>query len=177
MAISGKIFRERKPPLTVHHSPQKVIDVKSASIPLHIFACSFVYYLLQRSRLDINLSDSFFTEVDDSLLLEPSPFVQISHEKSRPSTEPKNRLLEYLKITIYLKKTKEHKTIAASLAKTLATKLHSLTQENLEFKSQFYRENEIYKIEFKGYLKTYILGELIDYSLDSSVPHSQCESK
>lgn len=177
MTISGKIFRDRKPPFTVEHNPQKVIDVKSASIPLHIFACSFVYYLLQRSHLDINLSDSFFLEVDDSLLLEPNPFVHISHKKSRPSTEPKNRLLEYLKITIYLKKTKEHKTIAASLAKVLATKLHSLTQENLEFKSQFYRENEIYKIEFTGYLKTYIIGELIDYSLDSDASHSdsQCE--
>ena len=173
MTISSKIFKDVKPPIIVQRYPQKAIDVKSAATPLHIFACSFIYYLLARSHNDINLCDTFFRNtsksfikaIDDSLVAD-IPFVQIIHEKSRPSTEPKNRLLQYLKINVYLKKSKEHKAIAASLAKTLASKLYSLSQENLEFKSQFYKENEIYKIEFKGYIKTYIVSEVIDYSLD-----------
>lgn len=154
--MSPKIFKDVLPP-SVFKNPEKVSTIKCATIPLNVFACSFVYYLLASANLRIDIYPKFYSRNEITDVSIENPVVYVSHDKSRRSS--KNNKLEYVTVDVILLKSKKHRDVAGKVAELLNSKLFKMTQDNLKI-SGF---DDIYKIRFGGFLKTFVSCETIDF--------------
>lgn len=165
MGLREILSQSCKQPVHVKNKPETFDKVKSAPIPLAILSVSFVFYLLSK-YLDTNkikISHDVFEERPSHHIDEP--YVTIGHDKSRQSST--GQLLEYVEINLWLDDINtENKKITTAVYNVLSNKIHKLTQSEYiqeSFRDEFGNEKAYYKVNFRGHIKTLIIGESLEF--------------